>query len=33
VVTLAVAGASKILKREVDEAANAALLDDLVAQL
>ena len=33
VVTLAIAGASKILKREVDEAANAALLDDLVAQL
>ena len=33
VVTLAVAGASKILKREVDQAANAALLDDLVAQL
>ena len=33
VVTLAVAGAGKILKREVDEAANAALLDDLVAQL
>jgi F-type H+-transporting ATPase subunit b len=33
VVTLAVAGASKILKREVDEAANTALLDDLVAQL
>jgi F-type H+-transporting ATPase subunit b len=33
VVTLAVAGASKILKREVDPAANAALLDDLVAQL
>lgn len=33
VVSLAVAGASKILKREVDEAANAALLDDLVGQL
>ena len=33
VVSLAVAGAGKILKREVDEAANAALLDDLVAQL
>lgn len=33
VASLAVAGASKILKREVDEAANAALLDDLVAQL
>jgi F-type H+-transporting ATPase subunit b len=33
VVTLAVAGASKILKREVDQVANAALLDDLVAQL
>lgn len=33
VVSLAVAGASKILKREVDEAANTAMLDDLVAQL
>ena len=33
VVNLAVAGAGKILKREVDEAANAAMLDDLVAQL
>ena len=33
VVSLAVAGASKILKREVDEAANATLLDDLVGQL
>lgn len=33
VVSLAMAGASKVLKREVDEAANAALLDDLVAQL
>ena len=33
VVSLAVAGAGKVLQREVDEAANAALLDDLVAQL
>lgn len=33
VVNLAVAGASKVLKREVDAAANAALLDDLVSQL
>ena len=33
VVSLAVAGASKILKREVDEAANTTMLDDLVAQL
>ena len=33
VVSLAVAGASKVLKREVDETANAAMLDDLVAQL
>lgn len=33
VVNLVVAGASKVLQREVDEAANAALLDDLVAQL
>jgi F-type H+-transporting ATPase subunit b len=33
VVSLAVAGAGKILKREVDEAANAAMLDDLVGQL
>ena len=33
VVSLAVAGASMIIQREVDEAANAALLDDLVAQL
>ncbi len=33
VVSLAVAGASKVLKREVDEAANAAMLDDLVSQL
>ncbi len=33
VVSLAIAGAGKILRREVDEAANAALLDDLVAQL
>ena len=33
VISLAVAGASKVLKREVDEAANAALLDDLIAQI
>lgn len=33
VVSLAIAGAGKILRREVDEAANTALLDDLVAQL
>lgn len=33
VVTLAVAGAGKILKREIDEQANADLLKDLVAQL
>ena len=33
VVSLAVAGAGRVLKREVDEAANAAMLDDLVAQL
>ncbi|PIE83638.1 MAG: F0F1 ATP synthase subunit B [Candidatus Contendobacter odensis] len=33
VVNLAVAGAGKVLKREVDEAANTAMLDDLVAQL
>ena len=33
VVSLAVAGASMIIQREVDEQANAALLDDLVAQL
>ena len=33
VVSLAITGASKVLKREVDEAANAAMLDDLVAQL
>jgi F-type H+-transporting ATPase subunit b len=33
VASLAVSGASKILKREVDEAANKDILDDLVAQL
>lgn len=33
VVSLAIAGAGRVLKREVDEAANASLLDDLVAQL
>ncbi len=33
VVSLAVAGASKVLKREVDEKANEDLLKDLVAQL
>ncbi|MBE2295080.1 MAG: F0F1 ATP synthase subunit B [Phycisphaerales bacterium] len=33
VVSLAIAGASKILKHEVDEAANAAMLEDLVTQL
>jgi len=33
VVALAVAGAGKILKREVDPKANEALLKDLVAQL
>lgn len=33
VVSLAVAGASKILKHEVNEADNAAMLEDLVAQL
>lgn len=33
VVTLAVTGASKVLKREIDEKANEDLLKDLVAQL
>ena len=33
VVSLAVAGASKVLKREIDEKANEDLLKDLVAQL
>ncbi len=33
VVTLAVAGAGKVLKREIDEKANEDLLQDLVAQL
>jgi F-type H+-transporting ATPase subunit b len=33
VVTLAVAGAGKVLKREIDEKANDDLLQDLVAQL
>jgi F-type H+-transporting ATPase subunit b len=33
VVSLAVAGASKILKREIDESANAVMLDDLIKQL
>ncbi len=33
VVTLAVAGAGKVLKREIDEKANADLLKDLVSQL
>ena len=33
VVSLAVAGAEKVLKREVDEKANEDLLKDLVAQL
>ena len=33
VVSLAVTGASKVLKREVDEKANEDLLKDLVAQL
>lgn len=33
VATLAVAGAEKILKREIDAKAHAALLDDLKAQL
>ena len=33
VVSLAVSGASKVLKREIDEKANDDLLKDLVAQL
>ena len=33
VVSLAVAGAGKVLKREIDEKANEDLLQDLVAQL
>ena len=33
VVTLAVAGAGRVLKREIDEKANEDLLKDLVAQL
>ena len=33
VVSLAVAGASKVLKKEIDEKANEALLKDLVGQL
>jgi F-type H+-transporting ATPase subunit b len=33
VVSLAVTGAGMIIQREIDEAANTALLDDLVAQL
>jgi F-type H+-transporting ATPase subunit b len=33
VVTLAVAGAGKVLKREIDEKANDDLLKDLVAQI
>ncbi len=33
VVSLAVAGAGKVLKREIDEKANEDLLEDLVAQL
>ena len=33
VVTLAVSGAEKVLKREIDEKANEDLLKDLVAQL
>jgi len=33
VVSLAVAGASKVLKKEIDPGANEALLKDLVAQL
>ncbi len=33
VVTLAVAGAGKVLKKEIDEKANEALLKDLAAQL
>ena len=33
VVTLAVAGAEKLLKKEIDESANADLIKDLAAQL
>lgn len=33
VASIAVAGAGKVLKREVDEKAHAEMLDDLVAQL
>ncbi|HNB89160.1 MAG TPA: F0F1 ATP synthase subunit B, partial [Plasticicumulans sp.] len=33
VVSIAVAGAGKVLKREIDAQAHAKLLDDLVAQL
>ena len=33
VTALAVAGAAKILEREVDEAAHAKMLDDLISQL
>lgn len=33
VVGIAVAGASRVLKREIDEKAHAKMLDDLVAQL
>ncbi len=33
VVTLAIAGAEKVLKREVDNAAHSSALDDLAAQL
>ncbi len=33
VASLAVAGAAKVLKKEIDEKANEALLQDLVAQL
>lgn len=33
VATLAVAGASKLIRKEIDEKANEALLKDLVAQL
>jgi F-type H+-transporting ATPase subunit b len=32
-VSIAVAGASKILKRELDEKANEALVKELVAQI
>lgn len=33
VISLAISGASKIIKREVDDAVNAAMLDDLIKQL